>query len=263
MLRTMPRHALSVAACRPFAKLGVVTVAFWLSACSPRVSHMHPTSGFVSVRGTVFDSLTRTLLSGARIAFTRADSGPVTAARATTDANGTFAISLVSGTWLMGVEHARFDSLRVSLPPRRVEVPRQAAFTLAIGTPSPATVVRALCGSDVRNDDVALVGIVRNAATHAGLDSVRVFVKWVDLTLTARGVTHSTETRITRTTSDGWYVSCGVPAEAMLLSWAARGGATTGAVLLTSTQTPARLDLTLDTTAPRTRDGTRSPLPRD
>jgi hypothetical protein len=128
-------------------------------------------------------------------------------------------------------------------------VPRQAAFTLAIGTPSPATVVRALCGSDVRNDDVALVGIVRNAATHAGLDSVRVFVKWVDLTLTARGVTHSTETRITRTTSDGWYVSCGVPAEAMLLSWAARGGATTGAVLLTSTQTPARLDLTLDTTA--------------
>lgn len=249
MLRAMPRHALSFAACRSFATLGVVAVALWQSACGPHVVQMHPTSNLVSVRGTVFDSLTRTPLSGARIAFTAADSVAGTVARTTTDMSGTFTISLLSGTWLMEVEHARFDSLRLSLPPRRVEVPREAAFTLAVGTPSPGTVTRALCGSNVRNDDVALVGIVRNAATHTGLDSVSVSVKWVDLTLTGRGVTRATETRVTRTTSDGWYVTCGVPAEAMLLSWAERGGATTGAVLLTSTRAPARLDLTLDTTA--------------
>ena len=165
MLRTMPRLAVSVAACRWRAKLGVVTVALWLQACGPRA------------------------------------------------------------------------------------VPREAAYTLAVGTPSPDTVTRALCGSNVRKDDVALVGMVRNAATHTGLDSVSVFVTWVDLTLTARGATRSTETHVTRTTSDGWYVSCGVPAEAMLLSWAERGGATTGAVLLTSTRAPARLDFALDTTA--------------
>jgi hypothetical protein len=248
MLRSMPRHALSVAACQSFAKLGVVTLALWLSACGPRVVEMQPTSNLVSVRGTVFDSLTRTPLSGARIAFRAADSA-ATVVAATTDANGAFTTSMLSGTWLMEVEHARFDSLHVSLPRRRVVVPRQAAFTLAIGTPSPGTVTRALCGSNVRNDDVALVGTVRNAATHSGLDSASVFVKWVDLTLTARGATRSTETRSTRTNSDGWYVSCGVPAEAMLLSWAERGGAATGAVLLTSTRAPARLDLTLDTTA--------------
>lgn len=245
----MPRHAPALAACRSFAKLGVFTVALWLSACGPRAVHVHPTSSLVSVRGTVFDSLTRTPLSGARIAFTAADSVAGTVARATTDTNGTFTISLSSGTWLMEVEHARFDSLRVSLPPRRVEVPRQVAFTLVVGTPSPGTVTRRLCGAIARNDDVALVGIVQNAATHKGVDSVSVFVKWVDLTLSGRGVTRSTETHVTRTTSDGWYVSCGVPAEAMVLSWAERGGATTGAVLLTSTRAPARLDLTLDTTA--------------
>jgi hypothetical protein len=156
---------------------------------------------------------------------------------------------MLSGTWLMEVEHARFDSLHVSLPRRRVVVPRQAVFTFTVGTPSTSTVTRALCGSSVRSDDVALVGIVRNAATHSGLDSASVFVRWVDLTLTAQGATRSTETHVTRTNRDGWYVSCGVPAEAMLLSWVERGGATTGAVLLTSTRAPGRLDLTLDTTA--------------
>src|SRR5205814_3867405 len=100
-------------------------------------------------------------------------------------------------------------SLGVSLPPRRVEVPRQPAFTLVVGTPSPGTVTRTLCGSNVRNDDVALVGIVQNAATHKGVDSASVFVRWVDLTLSGRGVTRSTETHVTRTTRDGWYVSCG------------------------------------------------------
>lgn len=251
MLRAMTRDALSVAARRSLAKLGVFTVALWLSACAPSVVQRQPSTNRVSVRGTVFDSLTRTPLSGARIVFASADSSAVTVAKAITNANGTFALFLPSGTWLMQVEHARFDSLRVSLPPRRVKVPHQAVFNLAVGTPSPGTVTRALCGANVRSDDVALVGIVRNVATHSGLDSARVFINWVDLTLTPRGVTRSTETRVTRTTADGWYLSCGVPAEAMLLAWAEHAGATTGAVLMTSTRAPARLDLTLDTTAHR------------
>jgi hypothetical protein len=249
MFCTMPRHALSFAACPSFTGLGVVAVAFWLSACAPRVAQAQPTPNLVSVRGTVFDSLMRTPLSGARIAFVAADSIGGRPTRVVTDTNGTFAISLMSGPWLMEVEHARFDSLRVSLPTRRIEVPRADTFTLQVGTPSPGTVMRAVCGPNTRNDDVALVGFVRNAATHTALDSVSVFVKWLDLTLTARGVTRSTETRATKTTKDGWYVSCGVPAGAELLSWAERGGAATGAVLLTSTRAPARLDLTLDTTA--------------
>ena len=245
----MPRRALPLAACPSCAKLGVLTVGIWLSACVAPAPYVHPANGLVNVRGTVFDSLTHTPLAGARIAFTAEDSVGGTVARATMDTNGTFAISLRSGTWLTAVEHPRFDSLRVSLPLRRVAVPRQAAFTLALGTDLPGAITRALCGSNVRNDDVALVGMVRNAATNKGLDSASVFVKWVDVKLTRRGFTRSTQAIVTRTNRDGWYVRCDVPATASVVSWAARGGATTGAVLFTLTGAPARLDLTLDTTA--------------
>ena len=203
----------------------------------------------VKVHGVVFDSLTHAPLSGARIAFTAAASAGGSVARATTDTSGTFAISLRSGPWLATLEHPRFDSLRVSVALGRVVVPDAAAFTLRLGTDLPGAVTRALCGPNVRTDDVALVGMVRNAATKKGLDSASVFVKWVDVTMTRRGFTRSTQAVVTRTTRDGWYVRCDVPGAATVVSWAARGGATTGAVLFTLTGAPARLDLTLDTTA--------------
>jgi hypothetical protein len=248
MLQPMLRRAPPLAASPSFAKLGILTVGIWLSACVAPAIQMNPSSNLVNVRGIVFDSLTRTRLSGARITFTAADSAGGTAARTTTDSSGTFAISLRSGTWLAALEHPRFDSLRVSVPLRRVVVPDTAAFTL-LGTDLPGAITRALCGSNVRNDDVALVGMVRDAATNKGLDSASVFVKWVDVKLTLRGFTRSTQAVVTRTTRDGWYVRCDVPATASVVSWAARGGATTGAVLFTLTGAPARLDLTLDTTA--------------
>lgn len=94
----MPRCALPLAASPSFAKLGILTVGIWLSACVAPALQMNPASNLVNVRGIVFDSLTRTRLSGARITFTAADSAGGTAATATTDANGTFAISLRSGT---------------------------------------------------------------------------------------------------------------------------------------------------------------------
>jgi Carboxypeptidase regulatory-like domain len=249
MLQRMPRRALPLAASPSFAKLGILTVGIWLSACVAPALQMNPASNLVNVRGIVFDSLTHTRLSGARIAFTAADSVGGTVIRAITDSNGTFAISLRSGAWLAAVEHPRFDSLRVSVPLGRVMVPDAAAFTLQLGTDLPGAITRALCGSNVRNDVVALVGMVRNAATNKGLDSASVFVKWVDVKLTLRGFTRSTQAVVTRTTRDGWYVRCDVPAAATVVSWAARGGATTGAVLYTLTGAPARLDLTLDTTA--------------
>jgi hypothetical protein len=229
--------------------LGILTVGIWMSACVAPAPNIHPANGLVNFRGIVFDSLTFTRLSGARIAFTAADPAGGTVVRTTTDSNGTFAVSLRSGTWLTALEHPRFDSLRVSVPLRRVVVPDTAAFTVSLGTDLPGAITRALCGSNVRNDDVALVGMVRNAATNKGLDSASVFVKWVDVTLTQRGFTRSTQAVVTRTNRDGWYVRCDVPATASVVSWAARGGATTGAVLFTVTGAPARLDLTLDTTA--------------
>src|ERR1035437_897123 len=249
MLSRMAGRSLPAASSPSFAKLGILTVGIWLSACVAPALQMNPASNLVNVRGIVFDSLARTRLSGARIAFTAADQVGGSVARATADSTGSFAISLRSGAWLAALEHPRFDSLRASVPLGRVMVPDAATVTLALGTDLPGAITRALCGSNVRNDDVALVGMVRNAATNKGLDSASVFVKWVDVKLTLRGFTRSTQAVVTRTTRDGWYVRCDVPAAASVVSWAARGRATTGAVLFTLTGAPARLDLTLDTTA--------------
>ena len=245
----MRSRAVPLAARASLVRFGILAAGLWSAACAPPAPRTHTTSGLVSVRGIVFDSIAHTPLSGARIAFTAVDALARGAEGVTTDAKGAFTIPLRSGTWLAALEHPRFDSLRVSVPLRRVVVPDSAMFTLALGTDLPGAITRALCGANVRNDDVALVGMVRNAATNTGVDSASVFVKWVDVQLSVRGFTRSARAVTTRTTRDGWYVRCDVPAAATVVSWAARGGATTGAVLLTLTGAPARLDFTIDTTA--------------
>jgi hypothetical protein len=107
---------------------------------------------------------------------------------------------------------------------------------------------RAAC-SNGRRDDVAIAGFVKNAATGKGVDSASVFVKWVDVTLTRRGFTRAGRAIVAKTNHDGWYVRCDIPAKATIVTWASRGGATTGAVLHTLDGAPDRLDFTIDTTA--------------
>ncbi len=113
------------------------------------------------------------------------------------------------------------------------------------------TLTRSLCGAGDRTDDLVVVGTVRNAANQQGLDSAKVFIKWSNLTITWGGYSRSTETRVATTTRDGRYFVCGAPSEGTLLAWAERGGATTGAILVTLTREPGRIDFTLDTAAIR------------
>jgi hypothetical protein len=192
----------------------------------------------------VFDSLTLVPLRGARITLMATDT-----VTATTDTNGAFSVSLKSGTWHAEVAHPRFDSLRLSFPARQLEVPPHAVVATELWTPSRRTVTRMLCGDSARRDDVALAGIVRDATTRRGIDSASVVVKWVNLTLRRGQFVRSTETHVTRTARDGWYVSCGVPSSGTLLSWAEHAGATSGPVALTLEGAPVRLDFSLDPTA--------------
>jgi hypothetical protein len=202
-----------------------------------------------TVHGTVFDSLTHTPLAGARVAFVPAASLGTAPLATTTAANGTFEIGLASGRWLAAIEHPRFDSLGVDLPPRSVDVPRAKRFALVLTTPSVATITRAFCGPQQHASDVALVGMVRAGTAAPGLDSVEVLVQWVDLTLGRRGFARTLDTRSAHSDRNGWYVVCGVPAGAEVVAWAERRGATTGTIAISLPRTPARLDLVLDTTA--------------
>ena len=198
----------------------------------------------VTLRATVFDSLALAPLRGARITLSAADT-----VTATSDSNGIVVLSLRSGIWNAEVVHPRIDSLRVVLPMRRLDVPPRAVVAATVGIPSGKTITRMLCGDSARSDDVALVGMVRDAETHRGVGSAIVVAKWINLTLRRGMFVRSTETRVARTAPDGWYVNCGVPAKGTLLVWTENAGATSGAVLVELDRTPVRLDLSVDRTA--------------
>ncbi|MEO7454920.1 MAG: carboxypeptidase-like regulatory domain-containing protein [Gemmatimonadaceae bacterium] len=230
-----------------YRRSGAAIAALSLAACvSPSVRPDGPPR-MVALRGTVFDSIALIPLRGARVTLTGTDT-----VTATTDTNGVFVVSLMSGTWRAAIAHARYDSLRVTLAARTLVVPPRASVIAELWTPSRHALTRMLCGDTANGDDVALVGMVRDAATRRGIDSASVVVKWINLQLKLGGFTRSAETHVARTARDGWYVSCGVPANGTLLTWAEHAGATSGAVPLTLEGAPMRVDVSLDASARRT-----------
>jgi hypothetical protein len=243
----MARRSAGFVASPTIVRLGLATAGAVVLACAAAAQQPVVDAPTV-VHGTVFDSLTRTPLSGARVSFVPAAALGTPPLAITTDANGSFEIALASGRWLAAIEYPLFDALGVDLPARPVDVPRAKEFALTLVTPSPETVTRAFCGPRPHASDVAVVGMVRAGKAAAGLDSVEVLVQWVTLTLGRNGYARTVETRSARTSRDGWYVLCGVPAGADVVAWAERRGATTGTIETTLPRAPSRLDLVLDTT---------------
>jgi len=210
----------------------------------------------VSVRGTVFDSLARTPLAGANVRFVPEETPGSGGRSVSTAADGAFEIALPSGRWLASVEDPRLDSLGVTVSPRRVAVPRASRFSLALGIPSPLTLVHAFCGKHA-GDAGTLVGMVRSAGSMAGIDSARVLLQWTELTFGRGGITRTQPVAAVQADRNGWYVVCGLPAIAEIVAWAERGGAVTGALLKQLDGVPARLDFSIDTTAPAATPGVR------
>jgi len=235
----VPRSSRSVAP----AVASLVLAASLLAAQAP--------PGTVRVYGTVLDSLTGAPLTAATVRFAHAgDPGSGTLA-AGTDAEGKFEVTLSPGPWLVGIEHAHFDSLGVTLPARRVEIPARTSFRLPLATASARTLTRAYCGANAHDADVAIVGTVRAAGSDAPLDSTDVLVQWSDLRFARGGVVSSAPTIAARTDGNGWFVLCGPPARAELVTWAERGPAATGLVEAQTSDGPLRLDLWLDPASTR------------
>jgi hypothetical protein len=221
----------------------------FLTACASSLNPGQRASRLVGVHGTVMDSLTFLPLRGARIVLTSADTADATIVKVTTDTTGSFAATLRSGIWLASISHERFDSLRIVLPERRFKVSAKVLATIPFWTPSRTAVGRTLCGDSASSDDAALVGFVRSAATNNGLDSARVVAKWINLKLKRGGFRRYFETHESRTTRDGWFVQCGVPANGTLVAWAEYHGITTGAVPISLDGASSRIDFRLDQTA--------------
>src|ERR1019366_7364915 len=118
-------------------------------------------AGAVRVSGSVLDSLTHAPLAAASVHFARVDDPGSGSFVTGTDAAGRFDISLSPGRWLVGIEHPHLDSLGVTLPARRVDIPVKPSFRLQLATASARTLTQAYCGARARDDDAVIVGIVQ------------------------------------------------------------------------------------------------------
>jgi hypothetical protein len=214
------------------------------AALAPATSPLAAQSASRAVRvtGSVLDSLTGAPLTSASVHFAREDDPAASATAARTDAEGRYEISLTPGRWLAEIEHPHFDSLGVTLPVRRVEIPEKPSFRLTLATTSARTLKHAYCGDGARDDESFVVGIVEASGSGAPLDSAAVFVQWSNLRFARGGVVVSTPTAIARTDRNGWYVLCGLPKRAAIVGWAERGASATGLVEAQPSDGPVRLD---------------------
>ena len=134
---------------------------------------------------------------------------------------------------------------------RPVRITKTVRSSAAAPDSASLAATRALCGEAQAPGDVALFGIVRDASSNSAIDSVDVFVQWVNLSLGRSGIQRLLVSHSALTNHEGRYTLCGVPIGATLVTWAVRDGATTGAVFLTVGRAPEHLDFSLDASARR------------
>lgn len=181
-----------------------------------------------SVAGTVYDSLSRSPLSGAVVQLVSREHPTLTYA-ARTDSVGGFRIPAVEqGEYLIGFLHPAMDSLGLSPSqlPLTVLADRPQRTTLAI--PSARTIRAAICHSAPRDSSALLVGTVRDADSDAPVPGATLSAFWPEL-VAGPGVLH-TDQRETpaKANAAGWFALCGIPYDTRVLVRAQSPGRTSG-----------------------------------
>ena len=192
----------------------VVTVLASSSTAAAAQQPTDSTSSFVTVSGTVYDSLNARPLSGALVQLATTDlHGRVLSTR--TDLVGSFSIPDVRpGEYLVGFSHPFLDSLGLERPPVELRVNASDPIQLSLAVPSPITVRSRLCPTAGPSDSTGLMlGFLRDADTGLHLDSGRVVLEWTEIRVTKdeKGITPVRRSTTARATSVGWYALCGVP----------------------------------------------------
>lgn len=182
------------------------------------------TADTAAVRGTVFDSIAAHPIAGASVQLARADSGHSEQYSASTDASGTFVIpGLPAGRYLAGFYHPLLDSLGLELSDRVIQV-GAAGATIALGTPSPKTMLRAFCGdSSSTARPTLLFGHVHDARTESSIDNAPVVALWGEAAQTDHGLDIVDRTVSTTTHRAGLFALCGLPNDVSVALRVARG----------------------------------------
>ena len=181
-----------------------------------------------SVAGTVYDSLSRSPLSGAVVQLV-SRAHPTLTYAARSDSAGDFRIPGVEqGEYLIGFQHPAMDSLGLSPPQLPLTVLADHPQRTALAIPSARTVRAAICHSSPRDSSALLVGSIRDADTDAPVSGAMLVAFWDEIVI-GPGVLR-TQRRETpaKTNAAGWFALCGIPYDARVLVRAESPGRASG-----------------------------------
>jgi hypothetical protein len=199
-------------------------------------------TGRVSVTGVVFDSVANRPLVGATVQITGA-SGEIVGrtASATTDTAGRYVVrELPEGRYVAGFFHDALDTLGLDGEPTAVDV-AGTEQVVDLGTPSPRTIIRTICGPNSVTDSLGLlIGHVYATGTATPLDGATVTVEWGE-TVIERGSVRSRNMAADATAlGPGWFAMCDVPGDVELTVSASSGADSSGFVNLEVPRTGMR-----------------------
>ncbi|HWZ58582.1 MAG TPA: carboxypeptidase regulatory-like domain-containing protein, partial [Gemmatimonadaceae bacterium] len=158
--------------------------------------------------GIVVDSIHGGPLPGAVVTISGTDRQGIA------DSTGKFRIdSIPPGTYQIALFHPLLDSLGLAIGTNPVEFPAGRYTIIAIGTPSPATLVASFCPPEKRiTGNGILIGRVEDADTDEPVPGAKVSFIWSQLEAGKDiGVRHIPRIREATVDETGAYHICGIP----------------------------------------------------
>ena len=189
-----------------------------------------PVAGFGALAGVVVDSVRGGPLRGAAV---RVEG---TQRFAFTDSLGRYLVAGVpEGRHSVELYHELLDTLgvRVFTPP--LDFSAGVTVTLALGVPSPATIIRAKCRSSA-SDAGAVFGVVLDADSEEPLADAEVQISWTELSVGREVISYQPQQRTATTDASGRFRLCYLPVDLSADIFAARGSDSTSAVHVTYEQ---------------------------
>jgi len=187
-----------------------------------------------TVRGSVYDSLSKAPLARAMVSIVDKSDEAVPPRSVETDSAGKFAFSnLAAGVYLIGFQAPLLDSLGVTSPTRVVELAPDGhgGVIVNLAVPSERTIHDAFCPNRPKNDSTsAFVGHLGDASTRGVVSNGEIDATWLDVSRKDRKVSVEPRMAQTHTGSDGWFALCDLPAGLTVAMHAIAGSDTSGVI---------------------------------
>ncbi|MCR4340622.1 MAG: carboxypeptidase regulatory-like domain-containing protein [Gemmatimonadaceae bacterium] len=193
-----------------------------------------------TVSGVVYDSIAVRPLAGATVQLVHADDMAGNVRTDVSDAQGSFIFTDVQdGRYMLGFLHPVLDSLGVEPPVREVVVTGGRPVLADVAIPSPRRLLAAICGEQsVRDSGAVIVGIVRDARSHAPMAGVAVAAEWLEFSVRREGFTRRLQRASATTTETGWFSLCDVPSPGTTTLVASGGADSTAQIEVTISAEP-------------------------